>query len=122
MNRISFNINVDAKTFKKIKQAEKNAKDIARGIKNNEQMLKTSKKNNPASINQVAIPGGMGMQYGMGPIGAGMLSPAGMLGQNKGMMMPPLNMGSMGSNFIPQMGGMNNMAPQIQEGNPKTKL
>lgn len=36
MNRINFNINVDSKTFKKIKQAEKNASETAKKIKNAE--------------------------------------------------------------------------------------
>ena len=35
-NRITFNINVDSKTLKRIKQAEKKATEIARGIKNSE--------------------------------------------------------------------------------------
>ncbi len=35
-NRINFNINVDSKTLKKIKQAERKASEIAKGIKNAE--------------------------------------------------------------------------------------
>jgi hypothetical protein len=35
-DHISFNINVDLKTLRRIKQAERKANDIAKGIKNSE--------------------------------------------------------------------------------------
>lgn len=128
-NRINFNINVDSKTLKKIKQAEKRASDIAKGIKNSEENQKKSKRINPA-INQIAlnIPnqmGGLGMQFGgpsMGPIGLGMMPPNALLGQNKGGMQSSMISG-MNPGMIPQMGGMINISPQmVGETNPKTKL
>lgn len=126
INRISFNINVDTKTLKRIKQAERRATEIARGIKNSEESLKKSKKSNPA-INQMPLPvGGLGMPgmpFGgpaMGPIGVGMMPPASLLGQGKGVLPP--NMIPMGSVPIPPMGGMMNVAAQMGETNPKTKL
>jgi hypothetical protein len=123
-NRITFNINVDTKTLKRIKQAERKATEIARGIKNSEESIKKSKKNNPA-INQMPLPSGLGMggmPFGgpaMGPIGVGMMPPANMMNQNKAQMPP--NMMQMGG-VMPPMGGMMNVAPQIGEQNPKTKL
>lgn len=124
-NRISFNINVDTKTLKRIKQAEKKATEIARGIKNSEESIKKSKKNNPA-INQMPLPvtglGMGGLPFGgpaMGPIGVGIMPPA-LMGQNKGTLPP--NMMPMGGVSLPPMGGMMNVAPQIGEQNPKTKL
>ncbi len=127
-NRISFNINVDTKTLKRIKQAERKATDIARGIKNSEESLKKSKKTNPA-INQIPLPvTGMGMPglpFGgpaMGPIGVGMMPPTGMLGQKPGQLPPP-NLIPMGGN-LPPMGGMMNQPPMAPMGetNPKAKL
>ena len=110
-NKITFNINVDTKTLKRIKQAEKKAKEIAKGIKNSEESLKKSKKNNPA-INQIPLQGGVGVggivgmpfgTPGMGPIGVGMMPPPNMLGATKGVIPP--TMIPMGGN-IPPMGGM----------------
>lgn len=111
--------------MKRIKQAERKATEIARGIKNSEESLKKSKKNNPA-INQMPLPvnglGMPGMPFGapsMGPIGVGMMPPA-LMGQNKGTLPP--NMIPMGGVNLPAMGGMMNVAPQMGETNPKTKL
>jgi hypothetical protein len=124
-NRISFNINVDSKTLKRIKQAEKKATEIARGIKNSEESIKKSKKNNPA-INQMPLPvtglGMGGLPFGgpaMGPIGVGIMPPS-LMGQNKGNLPP--NMMPMGGVNLPPMGGMMNVGSQIGEQNPKTKL
>lgn len=126
INRITFNINVDTKTLKRIKQAEKKANEIAIQIKKSEEVQKKSKKTNPA-INQMALPVGTlgmpGMPFGgpaMSPIGVGMMPPVGLMGQNKGVLPP--NMIPMGSGSIPQMGGMMNIAPQMGETNPKAKL
>lgn len=127
-NRISFNINVDTKTLKRIKQAERKATEIARGIKNSEESIKKSKKNNPAALNQIPLPAtgfGMGgLPFGgpaMGPIGVGMLPPtAALLGQNKGSIPP--NMIPMGGVNLPPMGGMMNITPPMGEQNPKAKL
>lgn len=122
VNRISFNINVDTKTLKRIKQAEKRATEIARGIKNSEESLKKSKKSNPA-INQIPL-GGLGMPglpFGgpaMGPIGVGMMQPGSLLGQGKSVLPP--NMIPMGT--MPPMGGMMNVPAQMGEANPKAKL
>ena len=63
-----------------------------------------------------------GMPFGgpaMGPMGVGIMS-APLMGQNKGTLPP--NMMPMGGVNLPQMGGMMNVAPQIGEQNPKTKL
>lgn len=113
--------------MKRIKQAERKATDIARGIKNSEESLKKSKKTNPAiAINQLPLPvtglGMGGMPFGgptMGPIGVGMMPPTALLGQNKGVIPP--NMIPMGGVNLPPMGGMIG-APQIGETNPKAKL
>ena len=127
-NRISFNINVDTKTLKKIKQVERKATEIARGIKNSEESFKKSKKPNPA-INQIQLQvSGLGMgglPFGgpaMGPIGVGvgMIPQTALMGQNKGSMPP--NMIPMGGVNLPQIGGMMNVTPPMGEQNPKTKL
>lgn len=116
-DHISFNINVDLKTLRRIKQAERKANDIAKGIKNSEEAQKKSKRTNPA-INQMPLnammPGNMPFGNIGGPIGVmGGINP--MMGmQNKGIppmmgMQPPM----MG---ISPVGGMN------QEADPKKKL
>lgn len=128
-NRISFNINVDTKTLKRIKQAERKATEIARGIKNSEESLKKSKKNNPAiAINQMplqvpgmgigGLPFGGPAMGGMGPIG--MIPPNALLGQNKGNLPPPMM--PMGGVNLPPMGAMMNVTPPMGEQNPKAKL
>ena len=122
-NKISFNINVDNKTLKKIKQAERKANDIAKNIKNAEEAHKKSKKSNPAALNQIPINfPGVNLPFGpnipnMGPIG--MMGQNPIMAQNK--VMPPM-MG-MGAN-IPPMGGMMGVPPPMgsMEPNPKIKL
>ncbi len=89
--------------------------------------MKKSKKTNPA-LNQMPlnIPGvaGLGMPFGgpaMGAIGVPMMPQNALLGQNKGGM-PQQMLGGMNPGSIPVMGGMMNVAPQMGETNPKTKL
>lgn len=74
----------------------------------------------PLPVGGLGMPG---MPFGgpsMGPIGVGMMPPASLLGQGKGVLPP--NMIPMGGVSIPPMGGMMNVPAQMGEANPKAKL
>lgn len=109
---IIFNINIDNKTLRKIKQAEKKAKET-------EEKIKKQSEANRRENNRRVMPPQMTLPPGLGPIGNPMMPPMmGPLGANMMMGPPPMgpppmsNMGSMPPPPMPgRMEGMMGMPP-----------
>ncbi len=91
-NIITFNISIDSKTLKKLKQAEKKAKETEDKIK---KQTETSRKDNRRPPNQFPLPNNLLVGGGMAP----MMPPP--MVQGPGMMMPS-PMGPIGG--MPPMG------------------
>lgn len=138
-NFISFNINIDLKTLRKIKNAEKKAGDIAGSIKKQAEIAKREQRR-PINNMQIAnypnnFPPQMGGNIVMPPNLQGMQPQIGVMGSQMPMTggYPPMGaMGGYGAMNLGGMGGMQGMGgmggnkiapPQpIQPQNPRQKI